>query len=171
MHPEIDHFVASVKEAMPKYFNGTNVLEVGSQDINGSVRKHFTNCKYLGLDLGEAPGVDLVEDIIDFSRPEEYDVVISSEMLEHCITWEGALRQMYSNLKSGGILIITCAGPTRQEHGTRRTSPADSQFTLDHYRNISIEDLRSILPPKFFKDQSLGLYRGAADLYFYGVKK
>jgi len=171
MHPEIDHFVIKVKEKFPEMFNSTRVLEVGSQDINGSVRKHFTYCDYTGIDLGEAPGVDLIRDIVEYIHPNVFDVVISSEMLEHCKEWEQALKQMYENARSGGLFILTCAGPNRQEHGTNKHTPQDSKFTLEHYRNISIEDFYSVLPDYFFSEHSLGLYRKDTDLYFWGIKK
>lgn len=171
MHPEIDHFIQSVKDKHPNYFQGKKVLEVGSQNINGSVRSHFKDCNYLGIDLGEAPGVDLVVSIVDYIHPEEYNTLISSEMLEHCKEWEQALRQMYENIKPGGMMILTCAGPSRQEHGTHNHSSQDSKFTLDHYRNISTEDFESILPKELFTEYSLGLYRGDCDLYFWGIKK
>jgi len=171
MHPEIDHFVIKVKQQFPSYFEDKSVLEVGSQDINGSVRKHFKNCDYLGIDLGKAPGVDMVISIIDFPMVDKYDVVISSEMLEHCKEWDKALSVMYNNTKPGGIFILTCAGPNRQEHGTSKHTPQDSKFTLEHYRNISKEDFRSVLPETFFEISSLSLERGDTDLYFWGIKK
>ena len=171
MHPEVDDFINKVKAKFPSMFENKNVLEVGSQDINGSVRSHFKFCTYTGIDLGEAPGVDIIVDIVDFDVPEEFDVMISSEMLEHCKTWERALSQMYKNLKPGGLFILTCAGPNRQEHGTDYHTPQDSKFTLDWYRNISVEDFRSVLPATNFEESSLGLYRGDCDLYFWGIKK
>jgi SAM-dependent methyltransferase len=171
MHPEIDHFVIKVKQKFPDMFDTKSVLEVGSQDINGSVRKHFKNCDYLGIDLGEAPGVDVVKDIVDYIHPNEFDVVISSEMLEHCKEWKQALKQMYENIKPGGLFILTCAGPNRHEHGTKNHTPQDSKFTLEHYRNISIEDFTSVLPHDLFSSSFLTLERGDCDLYFWGIKK
>jgi SAM-dependent methyltransferase len=171
MHPEIDEFIIKVKERFPEYFERKKVLEVGSQNINGSVRSHFFNCDYMGIDLGEAPGVDVVVSIVDYNAPNVYDVVISSEMLEHCKEWEEALKQMYINTKPGGIFILTCAGPNRHEHGTNNHTPQDSKFTLEHYRNISVEDFLNVLPTDFFKEMDLGLHRGDTDLYFWGIKK
>jgi SAM-dependent methyltransferase len=171
MHPEIDEFVVKVKNKFPVYFVDTDVLEVGSQDINGSVRKHFNHCEYLGIDLGEATGVDQVVSIIDFDMPNTYDVVISSEMLEHCKEWDEALKQMYINTKPGGLFILTCAGPNRHEHGTSNHTPQDSKFTLEHYRNISLEDFESALPLSGFSECNLSLERGNTDLYFWGIKK
>jgi SAM-dependent methyltransferase len=169
MHPEIDVFVASVKNKYPDMFNNTSVLEIGSQNINGTVRSHFTNCDYIGTDLGPAKGVDVVHDITTKSFTGKFDVVISSEMLEHCKDWEKALINMYNNVKKNGLFILTCAAPKRQEHGTHKHTPQDSMFTLEHYRNISVTDFDSILPAMFFNDHSLGYYRGETDLYFWGI--
>ena len=171
MHPEINQFVEAVKQKYPVYFRGKKVLEVGSLDINGSIRGSFHQCIYTGIDLGEGPGVDKVVSIHEHLDPKGYDVVISTEMLEHDVHWQDSLVSMYANLKSGGLMILTCAGPNRHEHGTKRTTPGDSPFTTDYYRNISEGDFHSVLPEYFFSEYSLGLYRGDTDLYFYGIKK
>lgn len=172
MHPEIDHFVESVKKKHPSFFVNKEVLEVGSQNINGTVRTHFKNCLYIGTDLGWAPGVDIVHDITvgPFGGNNKFDVVISSEMLEHCRDWGEALINMYHSVKPGGLFILTCAGPQRQEHGTHKHTPQDSKFTLNHYRNISVGDFDSILPAIYFDEHELGYSRGEADLYFWGIK-
>jgi 2-polyprenyl-3-methyl-5-hydroxy-6-metoxy-1,4-benzoquinol methylase len=116
-----------------------------------------------------APGVDMIADITEFHEHHMFDVVISCEMLEHCKDWDIALANMYLCTKPGGLLIITCAGPGRHEHGTYAHTPEDSKFTLDHYRNISIEDFLSVLPMDYFHDCSLELTRDGQDLYFYGI--
>src|SRR6478736_5285158 len=168
MHPEVQRFVHKVKEEYPRYFLGDQrVLEVGSYNINGTIRDLFAEViDYTGLDLGPGPGVDIVSDINDYDDPDGYNVVISMEMLEHCKEWEKALLKMYKLTKSGGLFVLTCAGPARHEHGTHRTTPQDSQFTLDHYRNISIADFLSVLPSRLFKKSSLSLERDECDLVF-----
>lgn len=170
MHNEIYTFISGVKNAYPEYFYKKDVLEVGSLDINGSIRELFTLCNYIGLDVGEGKGVDVVCPIHKYYKTEEFDVVISTEMLEHDKYWKDSLWSMYANLRPGGILILTCANIMRHEHGTTRTSPADAPFTNDWYRNISIGDFASILPPKFFTTYSITDARGKTDLYFYGIK-
>lgn len=171
MHTEPYQFVTDLKTKYPAYFINTKVLEVGSLDINGSVRSFFNGCQYIGLDVGMGKGVDIVCPIHEHIQPLVYDVVITTEMLEHDKHWQSSLKQMYDNLKVGGILIFTCAGPTRQEHGTTRTLPQDAPFTNDWYRNISIEDFYSILPPSLWTDQEIKYMRAQADLLFYGIKK
>ena len=46
-------FVRSLTNRFPIYFAGQRVLEVGSLDINGSIRQFFSGCEYIGVDLGE----------------------------------------------------------------------------------------------------------------------
>ena len=170
MHPEIQQWVLRVKKEYPEYFRAKKVFEVGSLDINGSIRGFFEECTYTGLDVGEGPGVDIVCPIHQYIKPGAFDVVISTEMLEHDKYWEQSLGAMYSNLKKGGILILTCAAPNRQEHGTTHTTPKDAPFTNDWYRNISIKDFSSILTPIMFTNYYLGYYRNMNDLCFYGIK-
>ena len=71
-----------------KYFKETNVtvLDIGSQDINGSLKqicpKEF---KYVGLDFEEATGVDIViQDPYNFPFDDQsVDIVVSSSCFEH----------------------------------------------------------------------------------------
>lgn len=170
MHTEVSNYIENIKKNHPQYFSKKRVLEVGSLDINGSIRSLFSECTYLGLDIGEGIGVDLVCPIHRFFVPTRFDVVISTEMLEHDQYWEKSLKSMYDNLEQGGLMILTCAGPNRQEHGTARTTPADSPFTNDYYRNITIEDFRSILDEHMFSNSSIEYRRSKNDLCFYGIK-
>lgn len=171
MHHEPMQFVTELKKQYPNYFYNTDVLEVGSLDVNGSIRGFFNSCRYIGLDIGEGKGVDKVVPIHEFIEPNKYDVVISTGMLEHDIHWEKSLKQMVENLKSGGIFIFTCAGPDFQEHGTTRSTPQDSPFTHNWYRNISIEDFCSVVNVEDFSVYDIKYMRGKADLLFYGIKK
>lgn len=171
MHTEPWELLNQSKKKYPEFFLNKKVLEVGSLDINGSVRGFFVACDYTGLDIGPGKGVDLVQPIHEHLKENEYDVVVSTEMLEHDIHWRESLKQMYLDLKKDGLFVFSCAGPTRQEHGTTRTHPGDSPFTNDYYRNISKEDFISILPLDLFNNPELKYERGEADLLFSGIKK
>lgn len=172
MHKEANQFVKSVKAEHPEYFTGKRVLEVGSLNINGSVRDYFTDCDYTGIDIGEGKDVDIVCLAHEYEKPDTYDTIISTEMLEHDRHWEKSLAQIYRNLKVGGLFVLTCAGPTRAEHGTTRTDGGwAAPFTSDYYRNISTEDFSSILPAELFSKSYLGYRSDHADLYFAGIKR
>lgn len=182
MHSAVHNFIREVKKETSSkygrrsYFRFKKVLEVGSKIINGSPRKHFTWCDYTGIDLSKGWGVDKVFDICEpFILPDgfyqSYNTVISTEMLEHCSKWQLALVRMFHCVKPGGLLLITCAGPERAEHGTKRTTPECSPNTTDYYRNISKEDFKSVLPSELFSLYVLMNGRDKQDLYFYGIKK
>src|SRR3990172_4472394 len=95
---------------------GKAVIEVGSFDVNGSLRSHVTNLLplyYIGVDMREGPGVDLVCDatrlVEQFSF--RFDLLISTEMLEHVIDWKTAISNMKRVLCPGGKVILTTRSP------------------------------------------------------------
>ena len=67
--------------------NGMTVLDVGSMDVNGTLRPIFEEreCKYTGLDIGEGENVDVSMNLGDKFPFEDnsFDVVVSSSCLEH----------------------------------------------------------------------------------------
>jgi hypothetical protein len=175
MHNAVKHILREIKKELPHKFRFRNVLEVGSHNINGSPRKYFWFCNYTGIDISKGKGVDLVGKLSDLYNEyvicEQYDVVVSTEMLEHDSQWNMSLYIMYQLLKSGGLMIITCASDERLEHGTNRTTPECSPDTTDYYRNISKQDFQSVLPSELFSLYVLMNGRDKQDLYFYGIKK
>lgn len=171
MHQECFNFLIEIRNKMPELFINKRVLEAGSLDINGTARFLFTNSEYIGLDLQEGKGVDIVSPIHEYKYPSSFDAVVSTEMLEHDKHWKDSLKVMYDNLKSKGMFLFTCAGPTRPEHGTTRTDTYSSPFTTDYYKNISVEDFESVLPKSLFSIYNLQYYRGQEDLYFFGIKQ
>lgn len=81
-------------EANVEHFRGKRVLEVGSANVNGSVRplieRFCSPVEYIGVDIQPDRGVEVVlsvERIVDHFGPNSFDVVISTEMLEHVRDW------------------------------------------------------------------------------------
>ena len=70
-HSTQQDFILYTKNKFPNYFTNSKVLEVGSLDINGSMRSFFSECDYLGIDVGEGQGVDLV--VTSKSNKNDYD--------------------------------------------------------------------------------------------------
>jgi SAM-dependent methyltransferase len=140
-------FIQAVSKALPEFFKGTRVLEVGSLDINGSVRQFFERCDYTGIDIGPGPGVDQVCLGHEYSAPDgSLDLALSCECLEHNPYWQETVSNMIRLVRPGGLVILTCATTGRLEHGTARTSPTDSPLTTDkgwnYYRNLAPRDFK-----------------------------
>lgn len=153
-HPQQQEFVARVAGL---HNVGGALLEVGSLDVNGSVRSQFPAADpYVGIDLGFGSSVDVVASGNDFGRTASFDAVVTTECLEHDPGWRSTLANIERVLRPGGLLVLTCATTGRHEHGTTRTSPAMSPFTSrsdgrsgrtnDHYRNLTADDVLGALP-------------------------
>lgn len=174
-HREQVWFVERVRLTYPGFFRGKRVLEIGSLDINGSVRSMFDNCRHTGVDLAPGPGVDVVASGHEVEG-EPWDVVCSCEMFEHNPLWAETWRRMVDLCRPGGLVFFSCATTGRPEHGTARTTPADSPLTVtlgwEHYRNLTEDDFRSIIDVgKEFSDYRFEINHSHRDLYFHGLKK
>jgi len=89
-----------------------DVLEVGSYNVNGSLREHIESLKpksYIGSDIEEGPGVDVVHSITEPwpENREKFDVIVTTEMFEHVEDWRRALFEITELLKPNGVLLIT----------------------------------------------------------------
>lgn len=147
-HREQLEMITTISRALPRHFSRCKVLEVGSLDLNGSIRPNFLECEYLGIDVGEGRGVDLVCQGQDYAGPSDhFDTVISCEAMEHNPFWKETLLNMIRVCRPGGLIVMTCATVGREEHGTARTTPEDSPLTVasgwDYYRNLSERDISS----------------------------
>ncbi|KPK74958.1 MAG: hypothetical protein AMJ79_12800, partial [Phycisphaerae bacterium SM23_30] len=94
---------AGLKLAMPQYFKQVQVLEMGSLNVNGTLRDLFIDCEYTGVDVIPGKDVDIVGTFheIDFGD-KVFDVVCSVNSLEHDIHFDKTLPRMYQLLRHGG---------------------------------------------------------------------
>ncbi len=87
------------------------VLEVGSYDENGTVRSLFAGCDFVGVDMRDGPGVDQVATSHDLPFDDEsFDIVVSTEMLEHDPFPWVSMAEMGRVLRPGGLLLLTARG-------------------------------------------------------------
>jgi SAM-dependent methyltransferase len=188
MHTEQIVFIQNLKNTFPNYFSDCSVLEIGSYNVNGTIREYFNNCNYIGVDVGEGPCVDVVCSGHEYDGPDNsFDLVISTECFEHNPFWFETFLNMIRVCKSGGMVAFTCAGEYRPEHGTTKFAPTASPLTNkigwgEYYKNLTAYDFKSRLEldnifrnnQYFFIDSYYFdnyIFRGPMDLYFWGIKK
>jgi hypothetical protein len=173
-HREQMDFVSSLKNNFPNFFINSNVLVIGSLNINGTIRVFFENCKYIGVDVGSGIGVDFIEEgqKLNFDS-NSFDTVASCECFEHNIFWAETFLNMYRMTKENSLLFFTCATTGRSEHGTRRTTPQDAPLLKwDYYKNLTELDFRKIFNfENMFNKFEFKVNNASKDLYFYGIKK
>lgn len=102
---------------------GKRVVEVGSMNVNGSLRRHVESLGplcYIGVDFVAGNGVDVVCDAGDLVKhfgAHAFDTVVSTEMLEHAKDWRAAITAMKKILVPGGFILLTARGPGFKLHG------------------------------------------------------
>ena len=89
------------------------VLEVGSLDVNGSVRGDIMElgpAEYVGIDIRPGPGVDEICDAGDLVArfgENAFDVVVSTELLEHARDWRRVISNIKRVTKPDGVMIVS----------------------------------------------------------------
>ena len=140
MHPAVAEWVAyAIKDWGPF----KRVLEVGSRDMNGSVRPQFeqAGCDvYLGNDIQPGPGAD---EVLDFGArtlgtDESWDCVVCAEVLEHAPNAGQLVCKAFDHLDPGGVFVATMAYTGRGPHSAIVEGPPQPG---EFYRNVTEEDL------------------------------
>lgn len=173
MHPEaragLEHMLH--RSGLDLYA-GWRVLDLGGRDVNGGIRDLLPNARWQGVDISEGKGVDLVHDCTkpwpdDFPR---FDLVVSTEVLEHVPAWRELIRVCGQALDPRGpqLLFVTCASDGRRPHGaTGAMDPAPGEW----YRNVSWQELSDEMET-WFRTSTVTYNPNPGDLYGWaeGVK-
>ena len=118
---------------------GKRVIEVGAQNIDGSLRPGIEALgpkEYIGIDLVMGRGVDEVCDANDMLRrfgPESFDLLVSTEMIEHARDWRNVIANFKGVVRRGGFLLLTTRSPGFRVHN----------YPHDYWR-FEPEDLRAV---------------------------
>lgn len=180
-HPQQRQFLESVRNKFPDFFKNKKILEIGSLNINGTVRDFFSDCEYIGIDVAPGKDVDIVCQGQEYDAPDEsFDLVVSFECFEHNPEWIATFKNMHRMCKKDGLVLMSCASGARPEHGTTKCCPDDSPLTIqlgwDYYKNLNESDFLENFDIKSMFNNfefSVGRFNGDnihTDLYFYGIK-
>jgi hypothetical protein len=133
MHAEARDFLRRISLSGP-------VVEFGSRNINGSARDVFPELEWIGVDIADGPGVDVVCDAATFSTELMPMSIVCCEVLEHAANWREIIRNSCNMVGHDGILVITCAGPGRKPHSAIDGGPLRDG---EYYRNLSAAEIRA----------------------------
>ena len=143
------------------------VVEFGSRDVNGTARVLFPDAwEYVGIDTSPGRCVDIVADARLWIPADGklFDVCLCTEMLEHSPDPQLVVANTARVLHPGGVLLLTCAGPRREPHGSDGGPLPEGE----HYQNIHPGELAGWLREHF-----KGVWvedREGVDVYAVGVK-
>lgn len=139
MHKEAMKYITSQVRRHHLNAPGVRVLDLGGRDVNGTPRQLFTRAAaYVSVDLREGRGVDVVADAADLNLNERFQVVISTELLEHTDRAAEIVVAAFRHLEPGGVFLATMAGPGRPPHGASgEMRPPKGEW----YRNIQPDEL------------------------------
>lgn len=126
-------------------------------DVNGSLRpllESFKPEQYVGVDVIKGRGVDILcnaEDLLDKFQRESFDVLISTELLEHVRNWKKTVSNFKNAVKPSGIILVTTRSYDFHYHG----------FPYDFWR-YEIDDMKNIFSDcvieKLEKDPEKGVF-------------
>lgn len=129
MMPVVLRFIAEHKDKLQG-----RVIEIGSYNVNGSVRDVIDVA--VGVDMREGPGVDLVCPVESLDLPpESFDACVSTDTLEHVKDWRGFVRKTWELVKPGGWLVMTMAHQRKGRHAYP-----------DDYWRMTPENISAIYP-------------------------
>jgi SAM-dependent methyltransferase len=173
-HHEQRQFFEELSRRFSSQFEKSNrILEVGSQNINGTVRDFFPNCsEYLGIDIGPGVCVDLVIPGELIQLPDAWaDITISTECFEHAQNWQQILENMIRITKPSGLIILTFAGFERATHGTLDSETQWSPYTIAYYKNLIPDDIyQAIQIGQYFASHAFEVNSQSHDTYFWGIR-
>ena len=148
-------WLLKIKTKLPTQLG--RVLDVGSLDINGSVKDYYgkATTEFIGIDMQEGKGVDIVmnaHDLLTKFEPESFDVIFCMNTLEHDNRFWVTLENMYLLLKTGGYLVF--GSPTynfpihkHPKDYYRFLEDAVREVVMDGFEILDIEEVYSKKEP------------------------
>ena len=136
-------------------YSGPKFIEAGALSYNGvDINEKLIDYakKYYGSDLISYS----VGDITTFNNNKMYDLITCYETIEHIKNYETAIKNLYSLLKAGGILLIS--SPNRTITSPNCNTLTDKPSNEFHMQEFVPEELISVLAKYGFSAGKDNLY-------------
>jgi SAM-dependent methyltransferase len=151
-----------------------NILDVGSYDVNGSVKPIFAKGKYIGMDMFKGPNVDVVANAHDIPfKNDFFDIIVSISCFEHDDMFWVTFLEMCRVLKEDGYMYVNAPsnGPYHAHPGDNWRFYKDSWKALEKWAQMNkydielVESYIDLNTPKGIKESkkiwedSIGIFR------------
>lgn len=159
MHPDSLTLMSGFRDKYADRIRDKVVLDVGSQDINGSYRSMFEQlgCKYTGTDIVGGSNVDVISPLETLLfKDQSFDIVISGQCLEHAERPWILAREMGRVLKPGGL--VCWIAPWRFHVHKDALCPYDRWRILDDGMTVLLKEAGLIVLDSFMHaDDTVGI--------------
>lgn len=139
MHQEAFAFIA--RAARDVVARRLRIIEIGSRDVNGSIRPVFAGHEYTGLDIEAGEGVDVVADGATWGETAAFDLGVCCEVLEHAPNAAEIVANLRRIVRPGGLLLLTAATHGRHPHSVNGCYMDGPEPYPEYYRNVDPGDL------------------------------
>jgi len=165
MHTEALSFVADARAELD--FTPKVVVEIGSRNVNGTIRGLFAGAAFTGVDIEPGEGVDVVASGAVYVHPTPVDVVVCTEVFEHTPDAKEIVARAADMLRPGGVFIATMAATGRFPH----SAVDGGELRPDEfYRNVNKYELTDWLDAAGFTEWYIDLHDVAADIRTVAIK-
>lgn len=117
-----------------KDINTKTVLDIGSYNVNGTLKPIFSNAKqYVGIDQADGPNVDIACSSHDIPLPDNhFDIIVSSSCFEHDTMFWITFKEMCRLVKPNGFMYINAPS-----NGPYHAHPVDNwRFYADAWKAL-----------------------------------
>lgn len=146
----IGYFIRDFWKEHPE-LQGCNMLDVGSRNINGSVKDFISGYGgFTGTDFIAGKDVDTVidnHDLLEEFGDGRFDFITCCDTLEHDVNFWKTVENMRAMLKPGGWLLVTTPGINFFKHDFpsdyyRFTEEAYKDFIFKDFKNVHVEEYK-----------------------------
>lgn len=159
MHVGNEQWVADIQKRYSDEITGAKLLELGSLNINGTARDLMKPATWIGIDQTAGPCVDIVCRAAETAFTEaEFDVILSTSMIEHDPDWRESLAHNLFWLKPGGLFLLSWGAEGNHRHDPEPWAAVPVGDVLQWCLNMKLEILEACWEKHRYEGDCMGCY-------------